>query len=59
MATGTMQAINYLFAKGHRVIGMINGPERLFASQERKLGYQNAMSKSRLKFDPSSLLTAI
>jgi LacI family transcriptional regulator len=53
MASGTIQAINYLFKKGHRVIGMINGPEKLFASQERKQGYQQAMSKSRLKFDPS------
>lgn len=52
MASGTLQAINYLFKKGHRVIGMINGPEKLFASQERKQGYQQAMSKSRLKFDP-------
>ena len=52
MASGTIQAINYLFKKGHRVIGMINGPEKLFASQERKQGYQQAMAKSRLKFDP-------
>ena len=58
MATGTVQAINYLFKKGHRVIGMINGPEKLFASQERKLGYQNAMSKSRLKFDPSLIVNS-
>jgi len=56
MGSGTIQAINYLFKKGHRVVGMINGPERLFASQERKQGYQQAMSKSRLKFDPSLIV---
>jgi LacI family repressor for deo operon, udp, cdd, tsx, nupC, and nupG len=56
MASGTIQAINYLFGKGHRVIGMINGPEKLFASQERKQGYQQAMTKSRLKFDPSLIV---
>lgn len=56
MASGTIQAINYLFKKGHRVIGMVNGPERLFASQERKQGYQQAMAKSRLKFDPSLIV---
>lgn len=56
MTSGTMQAINYLFKQGHRVIGMINGPEKLFASQERKQGYQEAMSKSRLKFDPSLIV---
>jgi LacI family transcriptional regulator len=52
MASGTIQAINYLFRMGHRVVGMINGPEKLFASQERKQGYQQAMAKNRLKFDP-------
>lgn len=56
MASGTIQAVNYLLKNGHRVIGMINGPENLFASQERKQGYQQAMSKSRLKFDPSLIV---
>lgn len=58
MASGTLQAINYLFKKGHRVVGMINGPEKLFASQERKQGYQQAMAKSRLKFDPSLIVNS-
>lgn len=52
MVSGTIQAINFLLKKGHRVIGMINGPEKLYASQERKEGYQLCMSKNRLKFDP-------
>ncbi len=56
MASGTIQAVNYLFKEGHRVIGMINGPEKLIASQERKQGYQQAMTKSRLKFDPSLIV---
>lgn len=54
--TGTIAAINYLFKKGHRVIGMINGPEKLIASRERKDGYIEAMTKSRLKFDPSLIV---
>lgn len=53
MISGTVQAIHFLFKKGHRVIGMINGPEKLFASNERKQGYIQAMTKNRLKFDPS------
>ncbi len=53
LVSGTVQAINFLFKKGHRVIGMINGPEKLYSSQERKEGYIQAMTKSRLKFDPS------
>jgi len=52
LVSGTIEAINFLFKKGHRVVGMINGPEKLFASKERKEGYIIAMTKSRLKFDP-------
>lgn len=58
MASGTVEAVNFLFKKGHRVIGMINGPEKLFASQERKQGYIEAVTKSRLKFDPSLVVTS-
>jgi LacI family transcriptional regulator, repressor for deo operon, udp, cdd, tsx, nupC, and nupG len=56
MINGTVQAINYLFKKGHRVIGMINGPEKLFATKERLEGYKQAMTKSRLKYDPALVL---
>lgn len=58
LISGTIQAINFLLKKGHRVIGMINGPEKLFASQERKEGYIQAMIKSRLKFDPSRIVNS-
>jgi len=58
MASGTVEAVNFLFKKGHRVIGMINGPDKLFASQERKQGYIEAVTKSRLKFDPSLVVTS-
>lgn len=52
LINGTLQAINFLFKKGHRIIGMINGPEKLPASKERVEGYIKAMTKSRLKYDP-------
>jgi LacI family transcriptional regulator, repressor for deo operon, udp, cdd, tsx, nupC, and nupG len=58
LISGTLQAINFLFKKGHRVIGMINGPENLYASQERKEGYIQAMIKSHLKFDPSLIVNS-
>lgn len=51
METGTIEAVNYLLKKGHRAIGMINGPKTLFASGERKEGYIKAIQKNRLKFD--------
>lgn len=53
MINGTVEAINFLFKKGHRIIGMINGPEKLPASKERLEGYIQAMTKSRLKYDPN------
>lgn len=53
MESGTVEAINFLFKKGHRVVGMINGPEKLYASKERVRGYIKALQKSRLKYDPS------
>lgn len=57
MEIGTIEAVSYLLKKGHRSIGMINGPGTLFASSERKEGYIKAMIKNRLKFDPSLIVT--
>ena len=56
METGAIEAVSYLLKKGHRTIGMINGPKTLFASNERKEGYIEAMQKHRLKFDPSLIV---
>jgi len=58
MVSGTVQAISYLLKKGHRVIGLINGPEKLIASKQRQEGYQIAMSKHRLKYDPSLVVNS-
>jgi LacI family transcriptional regulator len=58
LQTGTKEAVDYLLKKGHRIIGMINGPETLLASQERLQGYINAMKKNRLKFDPSLIMSS-
>ncbi len=52
MVSGTVQLVNYLLHKKHRVIGMINGPEKLVFSKERMEGYRQALEKQRLKFDP-------
>lgn len=58
MVGATTNAVSYLIKKGHRSIGFINGPEKLPASQERKEGYIQAMTKSRLKFDPSLIVNS-
>jgi LacI family transcriptional regulator len=57
MESGTIQAMRFLLKKGHRAIGLINGPDRLAASQERKQGYIKALLKHRLKFDPSLVIS--
>ena len=46
MVSGTIQAVNYLHKKGHRVIGLLNGPEKLFSSAERLDGYRKALDKT-------------
>lgn len=57
LETGTFEAVNFLLKKGHRSIGMINGPATLVASHERKEGYIRAMTSNRLKFDPSLIVS--
>lgn len=53
MISGTIQAVKFLLEKGHRIIGLINGPENLFATKEREEGFIQALHKNRLKFDPT------
>lgn len=57
MASGTTQAFNFLRKLGHKTIGMINGPMNLLASKERVEGYRNALTKARLKYDPSLIMS--
>lgn len=51
--TGSIEAINYLLKRGHRNIGLINGPNSLISSGQRKEGYITAIQKNRLKYDPA------
>lgn len=57
METGTIEAVSYLFKKGHRAIGFINGPSTLLASRQRREGYIKAHTKARLKYDPSCIVS--
>ncbi|TKC12381.1 LacI family transcriptional regulator [Pedobacter polaris] len=54
--TGSIAAVDYLLKRGHRSIGLINGPITLLASGQRKEGYIRALQKNRLKFDPSLIV---
>jgi LacI family transcriptional regulator len=58
MESGTLKAMNFLLKNGHRIIGMINGPEKLFASQQRMEGYIKAMRSHPLKFDPDLVVSS-
>jgi LacI family transcriptional regulator, repressor for deo operon, udp, cdd, tsx, nupC, and nupG len=58
MEFGTVEAVSFLLKKGHRIIGMINGPQKLVASEQRLAGYLKALKKHRLKFDPSLIISS-
>ncbi|RYG10374.1 MAG: LacI family transcriptional regulator [Chitinophagaceae bacterium] len=51
--TASTAIVDFLVKKGHRSIGLINGPSALIATGQRKDGYIKALQKNRLKFDPS------
>jgi LacI family repressor for deo operon, udp, cdd, tsx, nupC, and nupG len=51
MKKGTIEMVNWLFAKSIRRIALINGPQALFASKERLAGYIEGMAKHKLKVD--------
>ncbi|WP_052955538.1 LacI family DNA-binding transcriptional regulator [Flavihumibacter petaseus] len=53
MPHGTHQAISYLMEKGHRRIGIINGPKEMKSSKERTDTYMEVLQKKRLKIDMS------
>ena len=58
MISETIQIVNFLGKKGLRVIAIVNGPEKVFVSQESKDGYMESMTKNRLKFDPSLVVNS-
>ena len=49
--TGTRQAIEFLIAKGHRRIGVINGPEEMKSSKERIHTYMDVLQRKKIKID--------
>ncbi len=51
MNTGTREAIEFLIEKGHRRIGVLNGPEKMRSTHERIETYKQVLIKKRLKID--------
>ena len=54
---GTKQAVEFLVAKGHRRIGMINGPEEMKSCKERMATYMDVLQKKRIKIDLRLIVT--
>jgi DNA-binding LacI/PurR family transcriptional regulator len=57
MNSGTREAIEFLIEKGHRRIGVLNGPEQMKSSCERTETYKQALIKRRLKIDMSLVVS--
>lgn len=51
MNSGTREAIEFLIEKGHRRIGVLNGPEQMRSSHERTETYKQVLIRKRLKID--------
>jgi DNA-binding LacI/PurR family transcriptional regulator len=55
---GMLQAVDCLIEKGHRDIGLINGPGQLAASAERLDSYKMALSKYGIKLDTDLIVSS-
>jgi DNA-binding LacI/PurR family transcriptional regulator len=51
MNSGTREAIEFLIEKGHRRIGVLNGPEEMSSTRERTETYKQSLIRKRLKID--------
>jgi LacI family transcriptional regulator len=54
--TGSYQGVDYILQKGHRRVGMINGPRNTIASQDRYQGYEDAHRDYRVPVYPELLV---
>jgi DNA-binding LacI/PurR family transcriptional regulator len=54
---GTKEAIEFLIKKGHRRIGVINGPEEMKSCRERTAAYMEVLKKKKIKIDLSLVVT--
>lgn len=46
------EAVTYLIEQGHRLIGLIAGPEGFRSAYERRQGYEEALDAGPMSFDP-------
>jgi LacI family transcriptional regulator len=51
------EAVAYLIAQGHRLIGLIEGPDGFRSARERRLGFEDALTAANIKL-PRSLIAS-
>ena len=56
-SAGARAGVEHLISRGHRRIGMVNGPEWMDAFRDRAAGYRRALKAAGLAFDPTLLLS--
>ena len=49
---GIQEAVGFLAARKHRLIGLINGPETMLATKERLTGYLTALKENNIDQNP-------
>jgi DNA-binding LacI/PurR family transcriptional regulator len=55
--SGTREAIEFLIGKGHKRIGVINGPEEMGSCKDRIDTYLDVLKKKKIKIDLSLVVT--
>ena len=55
--SGTREAIEFLISKGHKRIGVINGPEEMGSCKDRIDTYIDVLKKKKIKIDLSLVVT--
>ena len=53
----TVEAVELLVKKGHKRIGLIQGPETLYIKNERLQGYYAGLQKNKINIDQSIIVT--
>ncbi|HEX8526029.1 LacI family DNA-binding transcriptional regulator [Allosphingosinicella sp.] len=51
------EAVTYLVEQGHRLIGLIEGPDGFRSAKERRLGFEDALARAGIKL-PRSLIAS-
>lgn len=55
--SSTRQAMEFLLSKGHKRIGIINGPEEMKSCKERVISYMDVLQKNKIKIDLSLVIS--